>query len=297
MLWQNYNSIIVGYYQNTSREISASFVREKGIKVVRRLSGGGAVYHDLGNLNYTFIGNQNEKNRIDFDKFCSLIVEALAVIGVTAERSGRNDITIEGKKISGNAQYFYNGRVMHHGTLLFDSDLSVLTQALNVSKDKIESKGVRSITSRVTNIKPYLDRDMSLRDFWMTLEQFLGENGKWEEYKLNQKDLSIIEEIKQSRYDLWDWNYGKSPDYNVLKERRIEGFGKIEIYLQVEKGIIISASMRGDFFASRELEKLCDLLIGHRLEYNELSHTLQNKALEGILHNLETSDLVKILIE
>ena len=102
----------------------------------------------------------------------------------------------------------------------------------------------------------------------MTLEQFLGENGKWEEYKLNQKDLSIIEEIKQSRYDLWDWNYGKSPDYNVLKERRIEGFGKIEIYLQVEKGIIISASMRGDFFASRELENLCDLLIGHRLEYN-----------------------------
>lgn len=299
MLWQNENAIIVGYYQNTSREINVSFVRERNIKVVRRLSGGGAVYHDLGNLNYTFIGEQNERNRIDFVKFCSRIVDALTAMGVRAERSGRNDITIEGKKVSGNAQYFRKGRVMHHGTLLFDSDLTVLSQALNVPKDKMESKGIKSVASRVANIRPYLKRDMSLNEFWRTLEEFLGKNGKWEEYELTKEDLAVVEEIKLARYDQWDWNYGKSPDYNVLKERRIEGFGKIEVYLKVEKGIIKAVSMHGDFFgsSSSDLQKLCQTLIGHRLEYEELRHTLEGDALEGILYNLKKADLVNILIE
>jgi len=297
MLWQNENSVIVGYYQNTRREINASFVREQNIKVIRRLSGGGAVFHDLGNLNYTFIGEQNERNRIDFVKFCSLIVDVLAEMGVKAEISGRNDITIEGKKVSGNAQYFRKGRVMHHGTLLFDSDLTILSQVLNVPKDKIESKGIKSVASRVANIRSFLKRDMSLKEFWRTIEMFLAQNGKWEEYELTDEDLAVVKKIKLARYDQWDWNYGKSPDYNVFKERRVDGFGKIEVYLKVEKGIITSVSLHGDFFGSSDLQKLCKTLIGHRLEYKELRQTLEEEALEGILYNLGTADLVNILVE
>ena len=151
MLWQNDNAIIVGKYQNTIAEINEEAVRERGIRVVRRLSGGGAVYHDMGNLNFTFITDVGESNALDLKLFCEPVVRTLATLGVKAEVNGRNDITIDGKKFSGNSQYIRQGRVMHHGTIMFDSDLSVVSEALRVDPTKIQTKGIRSVRSRVTN--------------------------------------------------------------------------------------------------------------------------------------------------
>ena len=164
MLWQNDNAIIIGKNQNTLAEINESYVREQGIRVVRRLSGGGAVYHDMGNLNFTVIADAQGEN-LDFGRFCALVVKALQRVGVQAEINGRNDMTIDGKKFSGNAQYLRQGRVMHHGTILFDSNASVLANALQVDEAKIQAKGVKSVRSRVTNVRPCLPEDMTLPQF------------------------------------------------------------------------------------------------------------------------------------
>lgn len=163
ILWQNEPSVIIGRNQNTIEEINAKFIKEHNINVVRRMSGGGAVYHDLGNLNYTFIINSDKDVISNFKKFTEPIVSALAKLGVKAEFSGRNDITIDGKKFSGNAQHYANNRLLHHGTILFNSDLAVVQEALNVKIDKLKSKGVKSVRSRVTNVYPYLKEKLLLK--------------------------------------------------------------------------------------------------------------------------------------
>ena len=194
MLWQNDNAIIVGKHQNTLAQINEAYVREKGIKVVRRLSGGGAVYHDLGNLNYTIIADGD--GALDFHRFCGIVLDALARVGVRGEINGRNDMTIDGKKFSGNAQYAKQGRVMHHGTILFDSDGSVLASALQVDEEKIKAKGVKSVRSRVTNVRPHLPKDMPLKQFKKVLLGSILTQFPGEEYVFTPEDLAESEKLK-----------------------------------------------------------------------------------------------------
>ena len=227
MLWQNDNAVIIGKYQNTLAEINQPYVEAHKIKVVRRLSGGGAVYHDLGNLNYTYITDAGELETLNMRVFCEPIVKALAEFGVTAEINGRNDMTIHGKKFSGNAQYIRHGRVMHHGTLLYNSDLSAVGKALQVDPEKIRAKGMESVRSRVTNIRRYLKEDVPLFAFREMLLSFIRRGTESEEYAFSEKDLREIERIKQERYDTWEWNYGKSPECSILKSAREEGCGII----------------------------------------------------------------------
>mgnify|MGYP000195139918 CR=1 FL=1 len=211
MLWQNDNAIIVGKYQNTIAEINEEAVRERGIRVVRRLSGGGAVYHDMGNLNFTFITDVGESNALDLKLFCEPVVRTLATLGVKAEVNGRNDITIDGKKFSGNSQYIRQGRVMHHGTIMFDSDLSVVGEALRVDPTKIQTKGIRSVRSRVTNVAEHLPERVTLPEFRrILLENILREN-PGEEYPLTPDDLAVLE---LSSFQLMDMPY--SPQVAVL---------------------------------------------------------------------------------
>ncbi|MDR2476284.1 MAG: lipoate--protein ligase, partial [Treponema sp.] len=221
MLWQNNNSIIVGKHQNTAAEINAAYVNDHNITVVRRLSGGGAVYHDLGNINFTIISDAD--NDIDFATFCKPIQKALISFGVPVEISGRNDMTVEGKKFSGNAQYVKQNRIMHHGTILYDSSLETLSRALRVSGDKIESKGIASVKSRVTNIRPYMRTAMSVEQFWAALKQYLFAAFDLREYSLSPADTAEVQLLRENVYSQWSWNYGASPPCNIHKKRRIEG--------------------------------------------------------------------------
>lgn len=294
MLWQNDNAIIIGRHQNTQAQIHEEFVRSKNIRVVRRLSGGGAVYHDLGNLNYTIITDATAGEEIRMRLLCKPVVSALEKLGLPVELNGRNDMTLDGKKFSGNAQYVREGRVMHHGTLLFDSDTSVLSQALQVDKEKISAKGVASVKSRVTNLRPYLPGDMTLPLFRRALLEGILSELPGEEYTLTPQDLEAVARL-QKRYESWDWNYGNSPACSLIRKARIEGCGMVEAYLEVEKGRIRSLSIRGDFFGKDDLTPLTEQLLSLPLEKNAILEALEQHPAEQYIHGITGEALAELL--
>ena len=296
MLWQNDNAIIIGKHQNTLAEINEAFVREQGIRVVRRLSGGGAVYHDLGNLNYTLIADENS-DTMDFGRFCRPVIRALEKCGVKAELNGRNDMTIEGQKFSGNAQYRKNGRIMHHGTLLFDSQMQMLAGALQVDEEKIKAKGVKSVRSRVTNIRPHLPQDMTLADFRAKLLDSILEEMPGQAYQLTEADLAAVDAISQARYSTWEWNYGRSPACDVHKKRRFDGCGTIEAFLTMKQGRIEELTFRGDFFSPEDPSALSAQLKGVALERSALENALSAMDAGRFFHGLSTQDLLFLLEE
>lgn len=296
MLWQNANTIVVGKHQNTIEEINIPYVKEHDITVVRRLSGGGAVYHDMGNVNFTFIADAGNIDTLNLQAFCKPVIQTLDKLGVEAEVSGRNDITIDSKKFSGNSQYIKDGRIMHHGTLMFDSDLSIVADALNVSKDKIESKGYKSVRSRVTNIRPYLKADVSMETFKQILKENMIQAENVKTYQLTETDISAIEKIKAERYGTWDWNYGESPKYEISKQRRIEGCGKIEISMNVENGKITAYESQGDYFGNGATKELKELLVGCALEEQALSERIAEFPLETCYTNLSKVDFIDLLL-
>ncbi|MDO5717732.1 MAG: lipoate--protein ligase [Tissierellia bacterium] len=295
MLWQNDNTIVVGKHQNTAAEINADFVKENGINVVRRLSGGGAVYHDLGNLNFTFI-DDNPDDIFDFSRFCNPVVKALASLGVKVAISGRNDMTIDGKKFSGNAMYKKKGRVMHHGTLMYDSNLDILTKALKVSKDKIESKGIKSIKSRVTNVKPYMKEDIGIDKFIDSLRDYMFRENDMVEYNLTDEDIANVDKLYEDIYSKWEWNYGASPKYTVLKERRIEGFGKLEIYMDIKGGKIKDISFYGDYFGNGDSKELTEILRDVNLEEKSLREKLDSVDINYYFNNLNLDEFINLIL-
>lgn len=297
MLWQNDNSIIVGKYQNTLSEINLEAVERRGIRVVRRLSGGGAVYHDMGNLNFTFITDAASGTALDMKLFCQPVVRTLAALGVHAEVNGRNDITIDGKKFSGNSQYLRQGRVMHHGTIMFNSDLSVVSEALQVDPTKFQTKGVRSVRSRVTNVADHLDRPVSLPEFRrILLENILREN-PGQPYPLTPKDLAAVETLREERYATWDWNYGQSPACTVLRRRRVEGCGLVEAYISVDSGLISAIAFRGDFFSAVEPEELAPRFVGRTPDQAGFSAALEGVDVSRYFAGLQNDQLIEILCQ
>jgi lipoate-protein ligase A len=294
MLWQNDNAIIIGKHQNTAAEINADFVRDKGIRVVRRLSGGGAVYHDLGNLNYTLIADA-EGAELDLGVFCRPVIHALQKLGVDARLNGRNDMTIGDKKFSGNAQYRREGRVMHHGTLLFDSDMSVLAGALRVDEEKIKTKGVRSVRSRVTNIRPHLPKDMTLPDFRQNLLACILEEMPGEEYSLTEADLAAIEAIRRERYSTWEWNFGRSPACDLSLRCRFEGCGTVEAFLTLDHGCLKHISFHGDYFSAADPAALEALLSGCQRTPEALALRLQETDVSRYFHGLTATQLISLL--
>ena len=265
-LWQNTPTIVVGNNQNTIEEINLPFVKEKGIEVVRRLSGGGAVYQDLGNLNFTFIKNLENTSNSDIKKFALPVVEALNKLGVPAQLTGRNDISVEDKKISGNAQRLFKNKLLHHGTLLFDTDLEIMTKVLKVGIEKIESKGIKSVRSRVTNIKPYFKKHVTVEEFRESILKELFREEKVNHYFLNEEDLKEINYLVEVKYNTWEWNFGYSPPYSIKNSRRFPA-GKIELFINVEKGIIKNCQIFGDFLSLYDI--------------SEIEKALQNKMYES----------------
>ena len=297
MLWQNDNAIIIGKHQNTLAQINLPYVEEKGIRVVRRRSGGGAVYHDLGNLNFTIIADAAQSGQLDFGRFCDVVIRALARVGVQAERNGRNDMTISGKKFSGNAQYIRDGRVMHHGTILFDSDTGVLSSALQVDDAKIRAKGVTSVRSRVTNVRPWLPKDMTLHQFRQVLLESILQEYPGTELQFTPEDLAAIQRIKAEKYDTWTWNFGNSPPCTLMRSARVEGCGTVEAYLTVVKGCISAVSFRGDFFGAEDPEEVACKLTGCPYRLQDLARVLQDAPVETCFMGLDAAGLLAILWE
>jgi len=296
MLWQNDHTIVVGKHQNTIEEINLPYVKEHGITVVRRLSGGGSVYHDLGNINFTFISGTIHIGKLNMQIFCQPVVRVLESLGVKAQIHGRNDITINGKKFSGNSQYIKNDRVMHHGTLMFDSDLSVIEKALKVAADKIESKGIKSIRSRITNIRPHLAEDMGLDEFKDVLIKNIIREEDLKEYSLSSSDILEIQKLKEQKYDTWEWNYGHSPAFSIQKQRRIEGCGKLEISMEVKDGIIMAYESHGDYFGNGDTKELKALIVGCPFNEEALLITFKDFNIDSCYSHLSKEDFISLLL-
>lgn len=263
MLWRNEPSIIVGKHQNTMAEINVDFVQENKVKVVRRLSGGGAVFHDLGNINFTFISRGQEGTLVDFRKFTQPILDIMQKLGIEARFEGRNDLTINGLKFSGNAEHVYKDRVLHHGTLLFSATISNLSGALRVDPSKFSDKAVKSVRSRVTNITEHLKTPLSIEEFMtMINEHVLEMYPDSKSVDLSDSDLRNIQELVDQKYSTWDWNFGYSPAYNFRKSSRTEKGGHIEMNLQVESGIIRAVKIFGDYFNLKETTELESFIQG-----------------------------------
>ncbi len=295
MLWQNDNTIVIGRYQNTIAEINNDFVRENNIHVVRRLSGGGAVYHDMGNLNFTFIMDAKDADKINFHMFCEPIVQTLASFGVKAEITGRNDMTVDGRKFSGNAQYIRQGRVMHHGCIMVHADTSVLGRALHVDQQKIAAKGVKSVVSRVANLCEFLPEGVGVPEFKARLVEILSQKEEFHPCTLSQEDFDKIEAIKKERYDTWDWNYGRSPAYVNTRKQRIEGCGTVEVSVSAEKGEIQALQFFGDFFALGDIEELAQKLVGTQCRRQALEEKLTEIKPETYIRNLSAQALAELI--
>lgn len=295
LFYINGPSIIIGKNQNTIEEINTKYVEENGIHVVRRLSGGGAVYHDLGNLNFSFITKDDGNSFHNFRKFTEPVVSALHKLGVNAELSGRNDITVDGRKISGNAQFSTKGRMFSHGTLMFNSDVDSVVSALNVKMEKIQSKGIKSVRSRVANISEFLTTEMSVEEFReMLLRNIFDTDGEVPEYKLTEEDWIQIEKISDEHYRNWDWNYGKSPKFNLQRSHRFP-VGQIDIRLDVDKGIIENCKIFGDFFGVGDVEDIVRKLKSIRYEKQAVENVLEGMDFTYYFGNIQKEDFFNLL--
>ncbi|WP_319371492.1 lipoate--protein ligase [uncultured Ilyobacter sp.] len=290
IFWQNENTVVVGRNQNTHEEINHEYVTVNNVRVVRRLSGGGAVYHDNGNLNFTFITNATRDSVNNYKKFTEPVVNALRMLGVEAEFSGRNDIVVEGKKISGNAQYYAGNRLLHHGTLLFDADLSLLGKVLNVRADKIESKGIKSVRSRVANIYPYLKKNINIEEFKKVLVTNILMEGS-QNYILSDEENLKVENLAREKYRNWEWNFGKSPEFKISKRKRYTG-GELDIKLNVSEGIIEQIKIYGDFLEYRGIEEIEKILIGKRFVEKDLADCIKRIDIEKYFCDIKAEEII-----
>lgn len=296
LFYINQPSIIIGKHQNTIEEINAEYVKENGVIVVRRISGGGAVYHDLGNLNFSFLTRYEHKKMNNFIQFTQPIVEALKKMGIPAEMTGRNDIIAEGRKISGNAQFSTTKKMFSHGTLLFNSNLENVVSALNVSGDKIESKGIKSVRSRVANISEFLKNPMEMEEFKNTLlEAIFGvDKDAVPVYHLTQEDWEKVEQLSKEKYQTWEWNFGRSPEYNIQRKNRFD-FGQIDARIDVKEGHIKNIKFFGDFLGHGELADIENLLVNKIYEPVHLMQALAGVELKNYFGEISSKDFVDFI--
>ena len=293
MLWQNFNTIVIGKFQNALEEINTDYVKEHDIKVVRRLSGGGAVYHDSGNLNYTFITDKEDTADFDFSFFTKPLVETLRDFGIKAECTGRNDVAIDEKKFSGSSQYMKHGRLLHHGCIMLDSNIADVSQALKVKPQKFESKSVKSVRSRVTTINANAPSPISMEEFKAALAAHYMEDGTVEKYTLTEDDLKEIEKLAKEKYATWEWVYGRAPKYATVAEKKFPS-GVVSAYMTIEKGVILSINFFGDFFGNGEISELENALIGTKVD-DSLAKRLDELNVGFYINGVTGADIASLI--
>jgi lipoate-protein ligase A len=293
LIWQNKNAVVVGKHQNTLEEVDLELASRLDVQVARRLSGGGAVYHDLGNLNYSIILH-SEEMRWDIKRMADPVVEALRRAGVDVDLNQRNDLLIAGKKISGSSQYIRRNRLLHHGTLLFHSDLEMLSKALKSGHDCIQSRSIKSVRSQVTNIRDHYP-NVTIPDFISTLKNVLAEASPVETNTFSEQDFRAISLLRDEKYSTWDWIYARSPEYSISKKRPYNG-GELEIAMVIKNGTIQALDIDAVDASQKQLDEIEKCLIGVKMRAHDIAQAIETRMLGRSLPAMAVADLVRALI-
>lgn len=293
ILWQNASTVVIGLNQTAEEEINREYVEAHGVAVVRRKTGGGAVYHDLGNLNYSFISDSGPYETLSLRRFTEPICRALGTMGLEAECSGRNDITVGGRKVSGVAQRVQGGRILHHGTLLFDSDPDAIAGALNADPEKFSSKSTKSVRARVGNIRGMLKEDRTLEEFKELLLRELAA-GELTRRELAEEELEAVRTLAE-KYRSWDWTYARSPGYAYTNKKRFPG-GTLGVSADIKNGVLEDVRFSGDFMARRELSEAEAALRGRRFQRPELMEALSGLDIESMFGAISAEEILEVLL-
>ncbi|AGM24859.1 lipoate--protein ligase [Spiroplasma chrysopicola] len=295
-LWKNHNTVIVGKNQNTYEEVNQKLANDDHVKVARRASGGGAVYQDDGNLCFSIILDKNSAMAKNYHTILQPIIDVLAKLGLNAQFAGKNDIEIDGKKISGNAQFQYKERLLHHGTFLFNVDLSKMGKYLNVDQSKIISKGIKSIPARVTNIKPLLEQDLSIDDFMDFIMQEFIEQGTVVQ-AIPDNIITAAHKLAEEKYRTWEWIYGKNPSFVFQNKIRFEGKGTLDVRMNVENSIIKEIKFFGDFLGWEGTEQLEAALVNCKYQIEDINKILEHFDLTKIFGDKFTrSEILETIV-
>jgi len=296
-LYQNTPSLIVGKHQNTLAEINTELSKKDKVSVIRRLSGGGTVYHDLGNLNYCLILKGEKGKLINFKEYSQPIIDVLQKLGVNAKFEGKSDLTIEGKKFSGNASHIYKNKVMQHGTMLFSSDLKRLNQLLKVKPLQFQDRGVRSIRSRVTNISEHLKESICITDFQnKIIQEIQNRFPDSSQFHLSNTDQKKIEELVTEKYQSWKWNYAYSPNYSFQKLNRFPDGKILEVILKIEKGIIKKAEIKGNCIVREQIPFFCQKLENQKHSEKTINEIVTNNNMNSYFINLSSEKIISSLL-
>ncbi len=293
LFWRTQPSLMIGKYQNTFEEINLDYAESHGINIVRRLSGGGTIYTDLGGWQFTFI-NYGGGEEIEFKQFIAPVIDALRALGVPAEFTGRNDLVIEGKKFSGNAQYKLAGCTVHHGSTLFDTNIEEMVKSTNVDPEKIISKSIKSVRDRVTNISEHLLKPMTGEEFKEHMIRFIMK-GSNKTYELTPEDRKAIREIADEKFRPWEVRFGANPKFTMTKTARYLG-GRITFKLDAEKSIITNAQVNGDFFGNDKADKLAKIIVGVPLERNALLKQLKLHDMDNALYGITIEEIIDTIL-